>query len=64
MAILALFTAFNKFLYTGYRLEYGIADELLNVCQGMGRRTRVSIESMEEGSLYIHGGQGLSRDAS
>lgn len=27
MAILALFTAFNKFLYTGYRLEYGIADE-------------------------------------
>jgi hypothetical protein len=31
---------------------------VLNVCQGMGRRTRVSIESMEEGSLYIHEGQG------
>lgn len=27
MAILALFTAFNKFPYTGYRLEYGTADE-------------------------------------
>ena len=32
------------------------AKELLSECQGMERRTRVSIKSMEEGSLYIHGG--------
>ena len=33
---------------------------LLNVCQGMGRRTRVSIEAMEEGSLYIRGSGALA----
>ena len=39
--------------------ERSLLDEvLLNVCQGMERRTRVVIESMEEGSLYIYGGQG------
>ena len=33
---------------------------MLNVCQGMGRRTRVSIEAMEEGSLYIRGSGALA----
>jgi hypothetical protein len=37
---------------------------LLSNCQGMGRKTRVSIESMEENAAYIHGGRVLGRDAS
>jgi hypothetical protein len=39
------------------------ADELLAPCQGMGRRTRVSIESMEEKAAYIPWVRGLGRDA-
>jgi len=36
--------------------------QMSNLCQGMGRRTRVSIESMEEKRAYIRGGK-VARDA-
>ena len=36
---------------------------LLSPYQGMGRRTRVVIESMEEKAAYIPGVRGLGRDA-
>jgi hypothetical protein len=42
-----------------------ISSKLLSSkCQGIGRRTRVSIESMEEKAAYIPGGRGFGRDAS
>jgi hypothetical protein len=40
-----------------------IAGVLSSKCQGMGRTTRVVIESMEEKAAYIPGVRGLSRDA-
>jgi hypothetical protein len=32
---------------------------VLSKCQGMGRRTRVAIKSMEEKAAYIPGGQAV-----